>query len=151
MIDMQSYGHDIEASWLWDLEAEAVLTGSELTQVKQITTRLAQGVLCRSLKNGSLLNEIVEGADDERRVWWVQAETMVGMANLWQKTGEPSLMRKMLTLWGYMQEVFVDPRPGGEWFAEADPQGKPYPLPAADPWKTPYHNGRMCMEMMKRL
>lgn len=151
LIDMQSYGHDIEASWLWDLGADAVLEGSALEQVKQITTRLALGVLEHAFTDGSLLNECVEGVDDPRRIWWAQAEAMVGMANLWQKTGDPALMEKMQSLWRYIRKHIVDPRRGGEWYAAADPQGKPVGQPIAEPWKAPYHNGRMCMEMMKRL
>jgi len=151
LIDMQSYGHDIEASWLWDLAADAVLMGDKLKRVKQINTRLAQGVLDRAFDGESLANEIVEGKTDAKRIWWVQAETMVGMANLWKKTGDPALIEKMDALWAYIQNRIVDPRPGGEWFAEIDASGKPLELPIADPWKAPYHNGRMCLELMKRL
>jgi mannobiose 2-epimerase len=151
LIDMQSYGHAIEASWLWDLAADAVLTGDTLKQVKQTTTRLAQGVLERAFVDNSLLNECVEGIEDPRRIWWVQCEAMVGMANLWQKTGDPEIMEKMRALWGYIQTTLVDRRPGGEWYAAADLQGRPLQLQVAEPWKAPYHNGRMCMELMKRL
>ncbi|HPF86422.1 MAG TPA: AGE family epimerase/isomerase [Candidatus Limiplasma sp.] len=151
LIDMQSYGHDIEASWLIDRAADAVLTGEDRTQIKRLTTRLAQGVLTRALTGGSLCNERVEDTLDTTRIWWVQAETMIGMANLYQKTKNPMLPERMRTLWRYIQTHIVDPRPGGEWFAAVDAQGSAKPLPIADPWKAPYHNGRMCMEMMKRL
>ncbi|MBN1776585.1 MAG: AGE family epimerase/isomerase [Clostridiales bacterium] len=151
LIDMQSYGHDIEASWLWDLAADAALTGGKLTRVKQITTRLAQGVLSRAFDGESLANEIVEGKTDTRRIWWVQAEAMVGMVNLWLKTGAPALTEKMEALWNYIRKFIVDSRPGGEWFAIVGERGKPLQFPIADPWKAPYHNGRMCIELMKRL
>lgn len=46
----------------------------------------------------------------------------------------------------------IDKRPGSEWFWEVDPEGNPYPdRPIVEPWKCPYHNGRMCMEVMKRI
>ena len=151
LIDMQSYGHDIEASWLWDLAADAVLTGDELARVQQMNTRLARGVLQRALTEQGLLNECVEGADDSMRIWWVQAEAMVGMVNLWQKTGDAALTQDIQALWAYIQANIVDDRPGGEWFAEVDERGKPRTLPIADPWKAPYHNGRMCLELIKRL
>jgi cellobiose epimerase len=151
LIDMQSFGHDIEASWLIDLAAEAVLEGEELARIRTLTTRLARGVLERALQGGSLLNERVEGIDDPRRIWWVQAEAMVGMANLWQKTGDPALLENMRALWEYIRTTLVDPRQGGEWFAAVDLRGRPLQLPVAEPWKAPYHNGRMCMELMRRL
>ena len=124
LIDMQSFGHDIEASWLIDLAADAALSDEELTHTKAMTARLAQGVLERAFQDDSLLNECAEGEVDSRRIWWVQAETMVGLANLWQKTGDPALMEKMRSLWGYILHTLVDKRQGGEWYAAADSQRK---------------------------
>jgi len=32
-----------------------------------------------------------------------------------------------------------------------DKNGNPWPdKPILEPWKCPYHNGRMCMELMRR-
>ena len=46
----------------------------------------------------------------------------------------------------------IDKRPGGEWHSQIDDNWKPADFkPMVDPWKCPYHNGRMCMEMMRRL
>lgn len=151
LIDMQSFGHDIEASWLIDLAADVALSGENLIQTKAMTTRLAKGVLERAFVGDSLLNERVEGEADSRRIWWVQCETMVGLVNLWQKTGDPELMDRMRSLWEYIQRTLVDKREGGEWYAAADAAGKPLEQPVAGPWKAPYHNGRMCLEMMRRL
>lgn len=151
LIDMQSYGHDIEASWLIDLAADAAQTDGERAQTKAVTSRLAQGVLDRAFSGGSLKNEIVEGEADARRIWWVQAETMVGMLNLWQKTGDVGLMKQISALWQYINASIVDHRQNGEWYAILDETGVPARLPVAEPWKAPYHNGRMCLEMMKRL
>ena len=98
-----------------------------------------------------MLNECVEGEDDPQRIWWVQAETMVGMANLWQKTSNPRIFENMRALWGYIQSHMVDPRRNAEWYAAVDEQGNPVSLPVVEPWKCPYHNGRMCMELIRRL
>ncbi|NCC94840.1 MAG: N-acylglucosamine 2-epimerase, partial [Opitutae bacterium] len=42
------------------------------------------------------------------------------------------------------------PREGSEWFWRLDEAGKPARMPIVEPWKCPYHNGRMCMELMAR-
>lgn len=149
--DMQSYGHDMEASWLIDLAAAEVLEGDERASVERWTTTLARGVIDRAYHDGCLLNERTEGEDDPTRVWWVQAETMVGLLNLWQKTGEPRLMQAMQAVWRYITTTLVDSREGSEWFWSVDPQGNPDGRPIVEPWKCPYHNGRMCMELMTRL
>ena len=44
----------------------------------------------------------------------------------------------------------VDKRPGSEWFWSVDAQGNPHHKPIVEPWKCPYHNGRMCMELIRR-
>lgn len=151
IFNMQSYGHDIEASWLIDLAAKAALEPEEYFGVALWTTRLAQGVLERAFRNGSLLNENTEGEDDSTRVWWVQAETMVGMANLWQKTGDKELLGQMEQEWQYIQHKLVDPRAGSEWYWCLSEQGEPEHRPVVEPWKCPYHNGRMCLELMARM
>lgn len=151
LLDMQSYGHDIEASWLIDLAAQAILTGDELAEVERYTTRLAQGVLERALRGGRLLNECVEGENDATRIWWVQAETLVGMTNLWQKTSDADTLTQIEGVWAYVRDHLVDPREGAEWFWCLDEQDVPAHKPIVEPWKCPYHNGRMCLELMKRL
>jgi cellobiose epimerase len=151
LLDMQSYGHDIEASWLIDLAADAALDKGERAEAQRLTTELAQGVLERAFRDGSLLNERVEGEDDATRVWWVQAETMVGMANLWQKTGDASLPGMLQQVWTYIKARLIDPREGSEWFWSVSDKGEPAIKPIVEPWKCPYHNGRMCLEIIARL
>lgn len=151
VFDMQSYGHDIEASWLIDLAARKVLHGEELRRVETWTTVLAKGVFERAFRGGSLLNECAEGGDDPARIWWVQAEAMVGLCNLYQKTGDARYRAAMDDLWAFITGRLVDPRPGSEWFWSLNEQGRPDLKPIVEPWKCPYHNGRMCMELMARL
>ncbi|HPS81532.1 MAG TPA: AGE family epimerase/isomerase, partial [Candidatus Limiplasma sp.] len=151
IFNMQSYGHDIEASWLIDLAARAVLDPEERSVTALWTSRLANGVLTRAFRNGSLLNECAEGEEDATRIWWVQAETAVGIVNLWQKTGEACLLNMLDQQWRYIQTTLVDPREGSEWYWCVDANGTPERKPIVEPWKCPYHNGRMCLELMARL
>ena len=49
------------------------------------------------------------------------------------------------------EEQLVDSRENSEWFWKVDITGKPVKkLTIVDPWKCPYHNGRMCMEIIRR-
>lgn len=51
----------------------------------------------------------------------------------------------------YIGEHLVDRRPGGEWFWCLDDNAAPTDRrPIVEPWKCPYHNGRMCLELMRR-
>ena len=151
LLDMQSFGHDIEASWLIDLAAQAVYTGADLARVQKLTQELALGVLDRAYRDGFLMNEQVEGQVDDRRIWWVQAESMVGFCNLSQKVNTDEPLLAVETIWRSIQEHLVDKRSGSEWFESVDSSGVPSDKPIVDPWKCPYHNGRMCMELIARL
>ena len=51
-----------------------------------------------------------------------------------------------------VQFAKIDRRPGSEWFWATNEDGTPQEgRPIVEPWKCPYHNGRMCMEVMKRI
>ena len=55
-------------------------------------------------------------------------------------------------VWEYIKEYFIDKRPGSEWFWDLNADGTPrVGRPIVEPWKCPYHNGRMCLEIMNRL
>ena len=54
-------------------------------------------------------------------------------------------------LWDYTKEKLVDQREGGEWFWSIEPNGNPTERAVGEPWKTPYHNSRFCLEIMERI
>jgi len=151
LIDLTSYGHDIESSWLIDWGC-SLLEDEPLTEkIAAINSDLADSVL-RTAFNGSLANECERGAVDGHRVWWVQAEALLGFINEYQKHPDRTDCRDAAaSLWTYINEKTVDHRPGGEWFWRLDEDGTPdRTKPAVEPWKCPYHNGRMCMELIRR-
>lgn len=151
LIDLHSYGHDIEAAWLIDRCLET-LGDRELTErMSPILRSLENEIYEKAYSAHSLANECERGVVDEKRVWWVQAEGVVGFYNAWQKTGERRYLEAAEDIWGFIRKYLVDKRPGGEWFWYTDASGSPaLDKPIVEPWKCPYHNGRMCMEIIKR-
>lgn len=103
--------------------------------------------------SGSLLNECECGVNDTKRVWWVQAEAVLGFLNYYQKhPKEEAYFDAAEAIWHYIRDRLADPRDGSEWFWDLDKNGEPSDRkPIVEPWKCPYHNGRMCFEVMKRL
>lgn len=153
LIDLTSYGHDIESSWLIDW-GTALLEDTGLTeQIAAIDSALSDNILKTALQSdGSVVNECERGIVDGHRVWWVQAESVLGFVNAWTKHPEHIEYRDGATrVWHYIQEKVVDHRPGGEWFWQLNPDGSPdREKPIVEPWKCPYHNGRMCLELIRR-
>ncbi len=152
LIDLHSYGHDIETAWLVDRGASVLGDEAYIAKMAPITADLEQNVYKLAYSENSFKNECERGVDDERRIWWVQAEAVVGFYNGWQKDNSKThYLEAAENIWKFIQEKVVDKRPGSEWFSEVDVNGKPYMhKPILEPWKCPYHNGRMCLEMIKR-
>ena len=152
LIDLHSYGHDIETAWLMDRTVE-VLGDTGLEKIiSPITRDLTKNIYRVAFDGHSLANECENGRVDERRIWWVQAEALLGFLNGYEK--DPSrkeYLKAAKAEWDFVMENVVDKRVGSEWFGEVSPQGQPdREVPIVEPWKCPYHNGRMCMEVIKR-
>ena len=151
LIDLHSYGHDIETSWLVD-RALTVMKDEELNRrIHPITSALAEKIYSRAYVDHSLMNECENGVDDETRIWWVQAETVVGFYNAYEKSGDVKFKNAALDVFDFIEEKQTDHRKGSEWFSALDKNGEPIvKYPIVEPWKCPYHNGRMCLELIKR-
>lgn len=149
LLDMQSYGHDIEASWLmWDA-ALVLLPEDQQAPYKAMCLDLAHAVLARAMTNHGLRNECVDGVDNEKRIWWVQAEAVLGFSNAYRLSGEKAFLDAAEKMWQAVQDMIVDKRPGGEWYWATDEHGVPNGQPIVEEWKCPYHNSRMCMRIME--
>jgi cellobiose epimerase len=148
-----TYGHDIEASWLL-VEAAAALGDERLAaRVRQWSIGTARAVLAEGLDaDGGLAYEGRAGkVVDGRHDWWCQAEAVVGLWHAHEATGEAVFADAAARVWGFIARRVVD-REGGEWFWRVRPDGSIDELqPKVSEWKCPYHNVRMCLEMMRRL
>ena len=149
LLDMQSYGHDIEGSWLlWDAAETLIPKAEDRAPWREMCLDLVRSVTERAFTDHGLKNECVDGVEDETRVWWVQAETMLGFANAYALTGEEIWKERMRIEWNAILRMIVDPREGGEWFWSVDEDGTPTGRAVAEEWKCPYHNGRMCLRLL---
>ena len=83
--------------------------------------------------------------------WWTQAEGVVGFYNAFQIMGEKKYMEAASGCWKYIQETLVDHTYGG-WIKRIKPNRtintESFKI---GPWECPYHDSRMCLEMIKRL
>lgn len=149
-----SYGHDIEGSWLL-LEAAHELADPVLViEVRQAALGMACNVLSHGTdpEFGGVYNERKGGEElDSDKVWWVQAEAAVGFMNAWELTKNRKYLDASVNAWEFISKHIID-REYGEWVWQTTRDGKASPPDEkVGPWKCPYHNGRMCMEMIKRI
>lgn len=147
-----SYGHDIEASWLLHEAALVLGDAATIAKVEKEVPRIAAAAGEGFTAKGGMIYEKdnATGHVDGDRHWWVQAESVVGYFNLWQLTGEPSGLENAIECWEFIKNNLID-RENGEWFWSIRRDGSVnHTDDKAGFWKCPYHNGRMCMELIER-
>lgn len=152
ILDLHSYGHDIETAWLMDRGVEVLGRDDYSKKMTPITKDLTNQIYKVAFDGHSLANECDRGVVNENRVWWVQAETVIGFLNGYEKEPEKTeYLEAAVSEWKFIKEYVIDKRKGSEWFWEVHKDGSPIVgRPIVEPWKCPYHNGRMCMELIKR-
>ena len=149
---LESYGHDIECSWLMH-EAALVLGDKDiLNKVEPIVREVAKASEKGLNPDGSMIHEanLDAGTVDDDLHWWVQAENVVGWMNIYQYFGDEDALQKALHGWEYIKQNLID-KENGEWYWSRHKDGS---LNLDDDhagfWKCPYHNSRMCMEILER-
>jgi mannobiose 2-epimerase len=154
-----SFGHDIEASWLL-CEARDVLrryaqrSGGAVTlpAASEPALRLATVTLEEGYdpERGGVYDERDGDEIDPCRIWWVQAESMVGFLNAYQLTGKEEFIEALSRTWEFVSVHMLD-RDGGEWhWGVTDTGAVLDAYPKGGNWKTGYHNARACMEIIRR-
>ena len=148
-----SFGHDIEGSWLLTEAAEVLGIESDSTCVNEAAVAMTRATLEEGLESdGGLLYEAgPEGIRHTDRHWWPQAEAVVGFLNSYQLTKEQLFLDVSLKCWNYIQQHLIDSE-FGEWYWKVSREGIPdMEEPKISEWKGPYHNSRMCFEVLARL
>lgn len=142
--DIDSYGHDIETSWLLTEAAEVLGDKSLMETVKPIVLRLAETSLSEGLTEDGAMTYERKGTEYHRELsWWCQAETVLGCLNAWKLSGEERYYKQAFETWGWIKEHMID-QENGEWYGNvlpenvADTKGLKCSM-----WRCPYHNSRM--------
>ena len=143
-----SYGHDIETSWL-ALECASALSEAVVDRIRPYALLMGKAGNEGLRADGSVLYEKLEDSTlDLSRQWWVLAESVVGNLWLWKYHGDIEGLDRALSTWAYIRDNVVD-WDHGEWFWGVHPDGTPdKESPKAGFWKCPYHNTRMCLQVL---
>jgi mannobiose 2-epimerase len=150
--DVISFGHDVEAAWLLLQAAEALGDAGLLAYFRPAAVRLAAAAAEGLAPDGSLRYELGPGGHwAADRHWWVQAEAVIGFYNAYQLSAAAQFRDRSAGAWRFIQQHLLD-RERGEWYWGVRPDYSLMPgEDKAGLWKCPYHNGRACLEMLRRL
>jgi mannobiose 2-epimerase len=151
LTDVESYGHDIQGAWL-PLACAGILGHKDLIErCQKASLAMAEATLVALQPDGRMIAESVDGKPVNSLSWWMPAEAIIGFVNAWQLTGDQAWIDRALLVWQYADRVLVD-KEHGEWFYGIDRNGNVYEnFPKVSEWKCPYHNSRMCLEVIQRL
>ena len=150
--NIQSFGHDIEASWLLHEAALVIEDKKLLVKVEPIIRKIADASDEGLRKDGAMIYEkwLDTGKMDEERHWWVQCECVIGHVNLFEHFGDEEALGKAVRCWAFIQKHLID-WTNGEWYWGMYADGTINKKDdKAGFWKCPYHNSRMCLEIMER-
>ena len=148
---VDSYGHDIESSWLLNEAAGLLGDPALLAKVKDVSIKIANAAAEGLNPDGSLNYEknLTNGRVSTERSWWAQSECIVGYLNAYELTGNEKYLDNAINCWNYTNNHFVDNKNGG-WFSSVSESGVASGEKGGF-WVCPYHNGRMCMEVVERI
>lgn len=148
-----SYGHEIELSWLLTDAVFALGESEYLERYSDIILKMVNKCLDFAVgSNGELFDQY----DWDRqllnpdRVWWVQAEALIGFFYAYKLTGNTKYFRAFENTWAFIKNYQMDTSKGEwHWLSTLD-------LPKqgdckAGFWKCPYHNGRAMLKCYKLL
>jgi mannobiose 2-epimerase len=149
--DVDSYGHDIECSWLLHEAASLLGDPQLLKRVEETSIKMAETVEEAIQPDGSIIYEkdLATGHVQTSRSWWAHVECIVGYFNAYEISGNEKFLDYSINCWNYTRDHFVDKVNGG-WFPNVNADGEVGRGDKAGHWICPYHNGRMCMEIMER-
>lgn len=150
--NIESYGHDIEASWLLHETALVLGDAQILKEIEPVVKEIAMAADEGLQPDGSMIYEHWKdsGKFDTQRQWWVMCECIIGHINLYQHFGNKESLGIAERCWEFTKEKLID-KVNGEWHWSSDASGLiNYNDDKAGFWKCPYHNSRMCLELMER-
>lgn len=148
-----SYGHDIECSWLLHEAAEILGKEEWVKESARLAVKMARKNFEGLDQDGGLFYEYFPETKelDTDKHWWPQAEAMVGYFNAYMLSGDPEFLVRSRESWTFIYSYICD-WIDKEWFWSVDKEGKPQTEnEKAGFWKCPYHNGRACLEMIRRI
>ena len=148
-----SYGHDVEAAWLLQEAAETIEDPILIRKTRDRALALARAASEGLDADGGLWYECELSPRRliREKHWWPQAEAMVGFFNAYQLSSERQFLDYSLNAWAFVRQYILD-KDNGEWFWGVKSDHSVMPgQDKAGLWKCPYHNGRACMELIRRI
>ncbi len=146
-----SYGHDVECSWL------ALDAARALGQSPAMHRSWAESLCGYSMKYGYdrqhggffYTGPLGKPAEDTKKEWWVQAEALVAMLEMYRLTGRVEYYAAFSQTLDFVEKHQV--AKDGGWWATRAADGSARGNQRSSQWQGAYHNGRSMLNCAKLL
>jgi mannobiose 2-epimerase len=156
----QSLGHDCEIGYLMLDIAEQLADEELLAKTREIVLATLETVYQNAIgKFGNFIGyvDLETGQKSDELIWWSQAEGVSGMFVAYQLTGNEKYLDAADTILTFIEKNYLNEK-DGDWYSSflIDDQGHLTMIPGEhdtdklNAGKCPYHNSRMCLELMAR-
>lgn len=137
-----SYGHDVECVWLtFDAGRELGLPPDLLKSwAKSLWSYTFQHGYDREHGGLYYTGPVGQAAEDRRKEWWVQAEALVSLLEMYRLTGEPQYWQAFYETLTFVEQHHV--ATDGGWWATRAADGSPQSESRSSKWQGAYHSGR---------
>ena len=150
-----SYGHDLEAVWLVldTLPALGLDLGAYRAWAEAVCHCCLELAFDRRHGGFFASGRLGRRADDRTKVWWVQAEALVGLLSMFRLTGQAEYYDAFARTFHFVQHQQVAPA-GGWWARVYEDGSRRRATPRTGKWQGAYHSGRallMCSDILQQL
>lgn len=145
-------GHNAECSWILCNAAKTINNEKLLNECNLLSIKMMKGVLDKAWdKKGGVFNVLQNNLPTENvKIWWVQAETVLGLLNCYKITADASYKKQAIELMNFISRNFI--ASSGEWYSEIFNSGQPNTsIPIVHFWKSMYHTIRFYEEVNRNL
>ena len=151
-IDITSYGHNIELTWLYLLSQDVLKIPREKSLCKMV--KIYEHTYQNGIDwmNGGLFveGEKTGSVTETNKEFWQQAEGMVGFLDAYLMANDEKYLEAFKNIHDFVFEKMINWEQG-EWFALLDQKGNVIWDYMGTSWKTLYHTVRGMCEISNRL
>lgn len=144
--NIYSYGHNLEVSWLF----KEILDQCDIhnNDYEKILIEMFERNFKNSYTGEYVINENVDGKIDKSAIWWVQAEALAALSNMYKLTKNDSYIESINNITTFILEKLAIPNK--EWYWSLDENFIPQnDHSIAEMWKANYHNVRGILRVLE--
>lgn len=145
-------GHNAECSWILCNSAKIIQNEKLISECEELSLKMMKEVRDNAFdEKVGVFNVLENNTPTENvKIWWVQAETVLGLLNSYRITNKTSYKNQAIDLINYISNNFITET--GEWYTEIYNNAEPNKsIPLIHFWKSMYHTVRYYSEVNKNL